>query len=539
MDLLMIAGRRNSMLGYVIALVMVGFSFLLRMSAGGFLSNYPYLMFILPVLVASFFGGFGPGLLSALLSAGIVQYVFVSGSASLLPASPQEWIGLLIYLFNSIIIIGLIHSLLTAHREQNLLRAQLMEFNAHLGKLVDERTDALKAEMSEHANAQAQLRQLQKMETIGHLTGGVAHDFNNMLAVIVGSLDIAERRLAKGLADETRQCIGNAREGAKRAAVLTGRLLAFSRQQPLSPEAVDANKLVGGMSEMLRRTLGEEIQIETVLAGGLWTTHADMSQLENAILNLAINARDAMPGGGKLTVETANAELDERYARQHAEVRPGQYVMISLSDSGTGMSPDVIERAFDPFYTTKGPGKGTGLGLSQVFGYVKQTGGHIKIYSEIDRGTTVKIYLPRYVGSATPNISPAVAAALLPRAKRNEIVLVVEDEDHVRHMTVDALRELGYSVIEASGGKDALQQLEMHSHVDLLFTDIVMPEMNGKMVADAVSSRFPLIKVVYTTGYTRNAIVHNGVLNPGVNLITKPFTLEQLAQKLSDVLKHD
>jgi CheY-like chemotaxis protein len=389
--------------------------------------------------------------------------------------------------------------------------------------------------MEENAAAQAQVRQLQKMETIGQLTGGVAHDFNNMLAIIIGNLDLAQRRMTGHEDPRLLNSLQNARDGAQRAAVLTARLLAFSRQQPLAPEVIDVNKLVGGMSELLRRTLGEHIRIETVLAGGLWPSFADLSQLENAMLNLAVNARDAMPGGGHLTIETANTELDERYSRMHSEVEAGQYVMISITDTGTGMSPDVIDRAFDPFYTTKGPGKGTGLGLSQVYGYIKQSGGHIKIYSEIDRGTTVKIYLPRHVGKADARLA-AAGAQPLPQGSVNDTILVVEDDEHVRTMTAESLHELGYTVLQAGSGVEALLLLEQNSDIDLIFTDIVMPQMSGRQLADAVQEKWPRIRILYTTGYTRNAIVHNGVLDHGVSLLAKPFSLEQLAHKIRELL---
>ncbi len=288
------------------------------------------------------------------------------------------------------------------------------------------------------------------------------------------------------------------------------------------------------MSELLRRMLGEQIRIEAVLAGGLWPTFADLSQLENAILNLSVNARDAMPDGGHLTIETANTELDDRYARMHQEVEAGQYVMISITDTGIGMSPEVLERAFDPFYTTKGPGKGTGLGLSQVYGYVKQSRGHIKIYSEIDRGTTVKIYLPRHVGSGDVRFS-APSMTPIPQGSVEDTILVVEDDESVREMTAESLRELGYSVLQAAGGPEALEVLQ-NERVDLIFTDIVMPHMNGRQLADAVMEKWPAIRILYTTGYTRNAIVHNGVLDHGVSLLAKPFSLEQLAHKVREVL---
>ncbi len=393
----------------------------------------------------------------------------------------------------------------------------------------------LTEEAESRAAAEAQVRQMQKMESIGQLTGGVAHDFNNMLAIVIGSLDMARRRLASD-PDKARECVDNAMEGAERAAQLTSRLLAFSRQQPLAPRPVDANKLVGGMSELLRRTIGDNVRIETVLAGGLWPAFIDGAQLENALLNLCVNGRDAMPDGGRLTIETACTHLDDAYAASHAEVTPGQYVMVSVTDTGTGMPPEVIERAFDPFYTTKGVGKGTGLGLSQVFGFVKQSGGHVKIYSEPGVGTTVKLYLPRHFGDAEAPGAAEAATGALPRARDEEIILVVEDEERVRHMSVDALRELGYVVVQASDANQALTVLEIQPRIDLLFTDIVMPDMNGRILSDRAREKRPDLKVLYTTGYTRNAIVHNGMLDHDVAFLAKPFTIQQLAAKVREVL---
>ncbi|MFD1106483.1 CHASE3 domain-containing protein [Sphingobium olei] len=396
--------------------------------------------------------------------------------------------------------------------------------------------DRLIAEAEEREAAQAQLRQVQKMESIGQLTGGIAHDFNNMLAIVIGSLDMAKRRLGEDGDPRIARGIDNAAEGAQRAAQLTARLLAFSRQQPLDPQPTDVNKLVGGMSELLRRTIGEDVRVESVLAGGLWRASIDANQLESAILNLCVNARDAMPGGGHLTIETGNAHLDDAYAAAHADVSPGQYVMVSVTDTGTGMPPHVVERAFDPFFTTKGVGKGTGLGLSQVFGFVKQSHGHVKIYSEPDEGTTIKIYLPRHYGAELGTGYAAPASDSLPRARDEEIVLVVEDEERVRHMSVDSLRELGYTVVQASDGEQALEMLTIQPRIDMLFTDIVMPGINGRELADRAQAQRPGLKILYTTGYTRNAIVHNGMLDPGLAFLPKPFTLDQLAMKVRQVL---
>jgi signal transduction histidine kinase/ActR/RegA family two-component response regulator len=409
-----------------------------------------------------------------------------------------------------------------------------------LGAIADQEALAvsnaqLRAEAETREAAELQVRQLQKMEAIGQLTGGIAHDFNNMLAIVIGSLDMAKRRLSADLA-KAEACIDNAIEGAQRAAQLTGRLLAFSRQQTLAPAALDANKLVGGMSELLRRTIGENLRVETVLSGGLWRAYADPGQLENAILNLCVNARDAMPDGGRLTVETSNGHLDDAYAAENGDVAPGQYVMVSVTDTGAGMPADVVARAFDPFYTTKGVGKGTGLGLSQVHGFVKQSGGHVKIYSEPGVGTTVKLYLPRDYGDEPARGASAETPTILPRAKGEEIILVVEDEERVRHLSVDGLRELGYTVVQASDAAQALTVLTIQPRIDLLFTDIVMPDMNGRRLADKAREHRPELKVLYTTGYTRNAVVHNGVLDANVAFLAKPFTHDQLAIKVRQVL---
>ena len=419
--------------------------------------------------------------------------------------------------------------------ERDKAEAELRQFSATLERMVAERTQALVAEMRKRAETEGQLHQVQKMEAIGHLTGGIAHDFNNMLGIILGNIDLARRRLAKGEAGIDK-FLNNALEGTRRSAMLTQRLLTFARRAPLAPQPVDANKLVAGMSDLLHRSLGEMIQIETVLAGGLWRTYVDANQLESAILNLAVNARDAMPGDGKLTIETGNAYLDEEYAAQHVGVTPGQYVLVAVSDTGTGMPPEVQERAFDPFFTTKASGIGTGLGLSQVYGFVKQSGGHVKIYSEPGQGTAIKIYLPRYLGAA-PEVGETIERAALPEGDGDTTVLVVEDEAGVRRYSSDALRELGYRVLEAEDAGAALRLIEANSDIKLLFTDVVMPGMNGRKLSEAAIARRPALKVLFTTGYTRNAIVHNGMLDPGVSLLSKPFTLDQLARKIADMLR--
>ena len=418
--------------------------------------------------------------------------------------------------------------------------AKLRSFTETLEEAVKERTRELEAENEARKRAEDSLRQAQKMEAVGQLTGGVAHDFNNLLTIVLGGLDVIARQVPELPASPAVTRIVRAKDmamqGAQRAAVLTSRLLAFSRQQALAPQAIDANKLVAGTCDFLHRTLGEAVALETVLAGGLWHTFVDPNQLENALLNLALNARDAMPDGGKVTIETANCYLDEAYLAPLSEpVQPGQFVMIAVADTGQGMDQATRERAFDPFFTTKEVGKGTGLGLSQVYGFVRQTGGHVKIYSEQGHGTTVKIYLPRHVGEedSTSDQNNARDAA---RAIGAEAILVVEDDQALRGYTTETLAELGYAVLEARDGASALQVLERH-HVDLLFIDVVMPGgMNGRQLADEALRRRPALKVLFTTGYTRNAIVHHGRLDAGVQMIGKPFSLSELSAKVRALL---
>lgn len=410
--------------------------------------------------------------------------------------------------------------------EARCAQAELQALNATLEQRVLD-------EVYERSKAEDQLRQFQKMEAVGQLTGGIAHDFNNMLAVILGGLNLLKRKLAKGETDVER-FIEGAIDGAQRAANLTQRLLAFSRQQPLSPEPIHPNRMVADMSELLARTLGEPIVVQTVLGPGLWRAQADPGQLENAILNLSVNARDSMPNGGRLTIETSNALIDNVFAREFA-IPPGEYVLISVADTGAGMTPEVMAKAFDPFYTTKGVGKGTGLGLSQVYGFVRQSGGHVKIHSEVGRGTTVKIYLPRYLGGGL-EAQGKNDQGLSCQGSLNEIVMVVEDEDRVRALSVEALRDLGYAVVEAARPGEALRLLEEREDICLLFTDVVMPEMSGRELAELVRGKRPGIKVLYTTGYTRDAIVHNGILVPGTSLLTKPFSIDELAAKVRSIL---
>jgi len=401
-------------------------------------------------------------------------------------------------------------------------------------KVTRDMTERRQHELALEQN-RAALAQLQKMEALGHLTGGVAHDFNNLLTTILGSVELLQQRAGQADAQRTARLLAAVQRAAEQGAALTRRLLAFSRRQALSPQIVDVNRLVGSMSELLRRTLGESIAVETVLAAGLWSTHVDPNQLENAVLNLAINARDAMPEGGKLTIETGNTYLDDQYAAAHSEVTPGQYVMIALSDSGEGMFEETMAHAFEPFYTTKPEGKGTGLGLSQVYGFVKQSGGHIKLYSEVGCGTTVKIYLPRSTrtGEAELPVDRSRAVA----TSQGESVLLVEDDPGVRTYSAEALTTLGYDVLQASDGRAALRLLEENPEIALLFTDVGLPGFNGRRLAEEAKRRVPDLKVLYTTGYARNAIVHHGILDAGVDLLPKPFTVEALGRKLQQMLR--
>jgi two-component system, NtrC family, sensor kinase len=393
------------------------------------------------------------------------------------------------------------------------------------------RTKDLHREAARRAAAEETLRQSQKMEAIGQLTGGIAHDFNNLLTVIIGNLDIALRKCADAALERP---LRNALMGGQRAAQLTQKLLAFSRRQPLSPRPVDANRLIAGMSDLLRRSLGEKIDIETVGSAGLWRIEVDTAELEAAILNLAINARDAMPDGGKLTIETTNVQLDEDYARTLDGIKAGQYVLISVTDSGEGMTPDVMEHAFEPFFTTKKEGEGTGLGLSQVYGFVRQSGGYLKLYSERGQGSSVKIYLPRRISDEVENEAPTQPR---PNGGAGEAILVVEDDEGVRSYTGEILDELHYRVLVAPDAKDALRFIEQpERHIDLLLTDMVMPGLNGRQLADAARAIRPGLPVLFMTGYSRNAIVHQGRLDSGLSLIQKPFSRDALAAKVREAL---
>ncbi|MXO86013.1 PAS domain-containing protein [Altererythrobacter aurantiacus] len=409
---------------------------------------------------------------------------------------------------------------------------------ADLRELTDTLEQRIAAEIERRANAEEALRQAQKMEAVGQLTGGIAHDFNNLLTVISGNIDMATRAIANAgdVSPRVTRALDGAQKGAQRAASLTQRLLAFARRQPLDPKPIRLDRLIRGISELIDRSLGERIEVEFVGAPGLWLVEVDAHELESAIMNLAVNARDAMPDGGRLTIELSNTRLDECYATRHAEVAPGQYVMLAISDTGMGMPPELLDKVFEPFFTTKEVGKGTGLGLSMVYGLVKQSGGHIKIYSEPDRGTTIKIYLPRLHGATS--VVDEAAADTLEESDKEELILLVEDDEDVRVYTADCLRELGYRVLEAGSGEEAKKALDRtKDQIDLLFTDVVMPGITGEELAEELRRDRPDLKVLYTSGYTRDAIVHSGRLQPGVALLQKPFNFAELARKVRDVLE--
>jgi PAS domain S-box-containing protein len=412
-------------------------------------------------------------------------------------------------------------------QDQKEVAAALEDINATLEQRVGERTSQL-------VEMQDALRQAQKMEAVGQLTGGIAHDFNNLLAGISGNLELLERRMAQGKLGGVQRYIDAAQGAARRAAALTQRLLAFSRRQTLDPKPVDVNRLIAGMEDLIRRSVGPDTDVEVVGAAGLWTTKVDSSQLENSLLNLCINARDAMaPHGGRLTIETANTSLDERAAKQR-DLSPGQYVLLRVTDTGTGMTAEVRQRAFDPFYTTKPLGQGTGLGLSMVYGFVRQSGGQVRIDTEPGQGTTMCLYLPRYIGAAD---EPVVADDNAAAPGHGETVLVIDDEDLVRMLILDVLEENGYAALEASDGPGGLQILQSARRIDLLITDVGLPGgMNGRQLADAARALRPGLKVLFVTGYAENAVIGNGQLDPGMEVMTKPFSTSALGNRIRGLI---
>jgi signal transduction histidine kinase len=412
--------------------------------------------------------------------------------------------------------------------ERSRNEAALRSLNATLQERVD-------SALREHAETEEALRQAQKMEAVGQLTGGLAHDFNNLLAGISGSIEVVSEMVKRGKFSDLDRFISAAQNSARRAATLTQRLLAFSRRQTLDPKPTDVNRLVSGMEDLIRRTVGPTVELEVVGAGGLWLSKVDPTQLETALLNLCINSRDAMaPEGGRLTVETANKWLDEHAAKER-DLPPGQYISLCVTDTGTGMTPAVIARAFDPFYTTKPVGEGTGLGLSMVYGFARQSGGQVRIYSEVGKGTTMCIYLPRHFG--TLEKVPGQETTLPVETGHGETVLVVDDEATIRMLIREVLLENGYRPLEASDGPAALAILQSNIPIDLLITDVGLPGgLNGRQVADAARVSRPNLKVLFITGYAENAVIGNGVLQPGMEVLTKPFVISTLGNRIRQLI---
>jgi len=413
--------------------------------------------------------------------------------------------------------------------ERSEAEAALRELNATLEAHVEARTADLRA-------AEEALRQAHKMEAIGQLTGGIAHDFNNLLQGITGSLDLMQKRISQGRLGELDRFITGAMTSANRAAALTHRLLAFARRQPLAPRTIRANPLIASMEDLLRRTLGEQVDLELALAEDLWLSQCDPNQLEAAILNLAINARDAMPDGGKLIIETENAHLDSAYSAKQRDVRPGQYICIAVTDTGVGMSQDTLAKAFEPFFTTKPIGQGTGLGLSMIYGFAQQSEGYAKIYSEVGQGTTFRLYLPRFQGEAEAEAA-SEGPALANGRGSGEAVLVVEDEPVIRGLIAEVLADLGYQVLEAADGPAGVALLQSSRRIDLLVTDVGLPGLNGRQIAEAGRAARPDLKVLFMTGYAANAAFASGVLHPGMAMITKPFAMQTLAARVREIIE--
>ena len=389
--------------------------------------------------------------------------------------------------------------------------------------------------LEEHEEVQAALRQAQKMEAVGQLTGGLAHDFNNLLAGISGAFEMIGMRLAQGRAADVERYLAAGQGATRRAAALTHRLLAFSRRQTLTPRPTVINRLLTDFAELVRRTVGPQIEVQTIAASGLWPALVDANQLENALLNLCINARDAMPDGGTITVETANRWLDERTARDHGLV-PGQYVTVCTSDTGTGIDKTILDRVFDPFFTTKPMGQGTGLGLSMVYGFARQSHGHVRIYSEIGQGTMVCIYLPRHRGDEEEDV--ADIADPVAEAEAGQTVLVIDDEPSVRMLMVDALSDMGYACLEAGDGPAGLRILESRARIDLLVTDVGLPGgLNGRQVADAARTLRPGLRVLFVTGYAENAVLNHGHIEHGMEVLTKPFAVDELHRRVANLVQ--
>ena len=440
--------------------------------------------------------------------------------------------------FHPVTLISLVSTALRGRRRQYEARDRLIDLSESelrlqrtletLEQQVEERT----AQLRHNEDA---LRQSQKMEAVGQLTGGIAHDFNNMLTGIIGSLELLRRRVSRGKLDDLDSLIDLGVTSANRAAGLTHRLLAFSRRQSLDSKPVEINQLVTSMGELLQRSINESIALDMRLTGQLWTAEADPNQLESALLNLVINARDAMPNGGSLTVETTNRHLDSVFTAAYGTLKPGDYVELSVSDTGCGIPESVMGRVFDPFFTTKPIGQGTGLGLSMIYGFARQSHGHVTIHSEVGKGTTVSLFLPRFIGEIVADV--ATDAALLPFANAGETVLIVEDDPAVRVLVSAVLKELGYGFVEAGDADTAVPIIESAQRIDLLISDVGLPGMNGRQLAEIGRQIRPELKVLFITGYAEHAAVRGGFLDPGMQLITKPFTFDLLTAKVREMIQ--
>jgi len=507
--------RPGSFNAYLIAILAPLLATLLRLALDPWVAGVQFITYFPAVILVALACGLRAGIVAAVTSCLASWYFIVEPRRSFALDDAENALTIGLFLLTALMLAAVAAT-------ARLAIGRYRHLALTLRRRVEQRTAELES-------AQANLVQAQKMEAVGQLTGGIAHDFNNMLAIVIGNLDVAKRRLAQGRSDLGRQ-IDSAMEGAQRAAALTQRLLVFARRQPLEPAVVDLNRLLGDLSELLRRTLGERVRIEAATAPELWPVCVDEAQMESAVINLAINARDAMPGGGTLSIATANVEVPV----EEEGLAAGDYVLVTVADSGAGMAPDVAARAVEPFFTTKEVGRGTGLGLSQVYGFVRQSGGHVAIDSAVGAGTTVRLYLPRHDGPAAA-AGRAPAAETVPRGSPGEVVLVVEDEEQVLRTTVAALTELGYGVREARNGLEALAVLASDPAVTLLFTDVVMPGLDGRDLAERALRQRPDLKVLYTTGYAPET-GPGGLADDHPAMLRKPFGFAALAHKLRELL---
>jgi signal transduction histidine kinase len=512
--------RPGSFNAYLVAALAAALATGLRLALDPWVEGVQFITYFPVLILVALACGYRAGLFGTLLSALFAWISIIQPRGSFALGRFEDALALALFGLTALLLVSIAGATRVAIGRYRAL-------GRSLGRRVEQRTRELES-------AQASLVQAQKMEAVGQLTGGIAHDFNNMLAIIVGNLDIARRRLDRGGTDVRRQ-IDNAMDGAQRAAALTQRLLVFARRQPLAPAVTDLNRLLADLSELLRRTIGEKVRVETVAGEALWPVSVDQAQMESAVINLAINARDAMPQGGTLFVETANLSVADEGGAPAEGLVPGDYVMVTVADTGTGMAPEIAARALEPFFTTKEVGRGTGLGLSQVYGFVRQSGGRIAIESEEGEGTVVRLYLPRHEGGEVAQAAAAASEAP-PRGSPGEVVLVVEDEEQVRRTTIEALGELGYGVREAASGVDALAILASDPSVGLLFTDVVMPGLDGRRLAERALRQRPDLKILYTTGYAPDGSTHETLPDDHPAMLRKPFSYEALARKVRQML---